>query len=221
MKWLNKINRNIRKKLDRWVNKSNSPEKILEIATTQIENELINMRGALAEAIASHKFSERQLLHYESLSDKLYQKAELAISQNNDSLARKSLMNRQSYQKQAYDIRTELESQQIMIQELKRKLRVLESKGQEVKTKKNIYLARLRSATAKQKLNEILNDFEEDSSNNLFEIIDNKIMELSIQPEAISIKKEPNILESHSTKLESKNSQARLPHTKSNIENLD
>ena len=72
-----------------------------------------------------------------------------------------------------------------------------------------------------QKLNEILNDFEEDSSNNLFEIIDNKIMELSIQPEAISIKKEPNILESHSTKLESKNSQARLPHTKSNIENLD
>ena len=46
-------------------------------------------------------------------------------------------------------------------------------------------------------------------------------MELSIQPEAISIKKEPNILESHSTKLESKNSQARLPHTKSNIENLD
>ena len=137
------------------------------------------------------------------------------------SLARKSLMNRQSYQKQAYDIKTELESQQIMIQELKRKLRVLESKGQEVKTKKNIYLARLRSATAKQKLNEILNDFEEDSSNNLFEIIDNKIMELSIQPEAISIKKEPNILESHSTKLESKNSQARLPHTKSNIENLD
>lgn len=221
MKWLNKINRNIRKKLDRWVNKSNSPEKILEIATTQIENELINMRGALAEAIASHKFSERQLLHYESLSDKLYQKAELAISQNNDSLARKSLMNRQSYQKQAYDIKTELESQQIMIQGLKRKLRVLESKGQEVKTKKNIYLARLRSATAKQKLNEILNDFEEDSSNNLFEIIDNKIMELSIQPEAISIKKEPNILESHSTKLESKNSQARLPHTKSNIENLD
>ena len=113
-----------------------------------------------------------------------------------------------------------------MIQELKRKLLVLESKGQEVKTKKNIYLARLRSATAKQKLNEILNDFEEDSSNNLFEIIDNKIMELSIQPEAISIKKEPNIkepniLESHSTKLESKNSQARLPHTKSNIENLD
>merc|ERR1712070_1340490 len=133
-------------------------------ATMQMENELMNMRGALAETIASYKFSERQLSHYENLSNRLYQKAELAISQDNDSLAKKLLIDRQSYQKQNHNIKTELEGQKVMIQELKEKLRVLENKGQEVKTKKN--------------LSEILNNFEENSPNNLLEIIDNNIMKL-------------------------------------------
>ena len=195
MKWFRKVGLNIKKRMDRWTNKLNSPEKILEMATMQMENELINMRGALAETIASYKFSERQLSHYENLSNRLYQKAELAISQDNDSLAKKLLIDRQSYQKQNHNIKTELEGQKVMIQELKEKLRVLENKGQEVKTKKNIYLARLRSANATKNLSEILNNFEENSPNNLLEIIDNNIMKLEAGSGSaiINIKKEPDI----------------------------
>ncbi len=222
MKWFRKVSRNIKRRLDRWTNKLNTPEKILEIAIMQIENELINMRGALAEAVASHKFSERQLSHYEILSDRLYQKAELAISQNNDSLAKKSLMDRQSYQKQSYSIKTELESQKVMIQELKEKLRLLENKAQEVRTKKNIYLARLRSATATKNFNNILNDFEENSSNNLFEILDNNIMELEAESTMINMGKEPDILERQFIKLKKNESvQGKLSELQSGTEKLD
>ncbi len=201
MGWLERVSRLVRSQINSLVTEAEDPEKLLEDAIAQMERELIAMRRALAEAIATHKSAERQLSRYENAANKWYERAELAISKGHESLAREALVNRQSYQQQANSIQTQLDQQNEIIQKLKNELRQLEHKEREAKAKKSLYLARLSSAMASQKLHEVLGNFDPHSSDNLFERIDNQILELEAQSEIMG--KIPDPLEKKFIELES------------------
>ncbi|NJK53160.1 MAG: PspA/IM30 family protein, partial [Leptolyngbyaceae cyanobacterium SU_3_3] len=62
----------------------------------------------------------------------------------------------------------------------------LESKISEAKTKKDLYIARARSAKASQQLNEMLGGVGAGSAMNAFERMEEKVMQLEAQSEAIA-----------------------------------
>ncbi len=186
MGWFERVSRIVRSHLNSLVREAEDPETLLEEAIAKIEQELIAMRRALAEAIATHKSAERQLLRYQNAAAKWYERAEMAISKGNETLAREALVNRQSYQQQGDSLQRQLNEQNEIIQRLKNELRQVEHKEREAKAKKNLYLARLRSAMASQKLYEILGEFDPYGSDNLFERIDNYILELETQSATVS-----------------------------------
>lgn len=136
MGWLERVSRVVRSQINSLVTEAEDPEKLLEDAIAEMERELIAMRRALAEAIATHKSAERQLSRYENAGNKWYERAELAISKGNESLAREALVNRQSYQQQANSIQNQLDQQNEIIQKLKNELRQLEHKEREAKAQK-------------------------------------------------------------------------------------
>ncbi|MGK7942374.1 MAG: PspA/IM30 family protein [Crocosphaera sp.] len=217
MGWFDRISLILRSHFNSLVREAEDPEQLLEEAIAKIEQELIAMRRALAEAIATHKSAERQLCRYENAAAKWYERAELAISKGNEALAREALVNRQSYQQQADSLQGQLSQQNEIIQRLKNELRQVEHKEREAKAKKNLYLARLRSAMASQKLHEILGEFDPYGSDNLFERIDNYILELETQSVSITQLSDP--LEKQFAELESgkkvENELAKLKHKKS------
>ncbi|MDJ0510364.1 MAG: PspA/IM30 family protein [Crocosphaera sp.] len=231
MGWFERVSRIVRGHLDSLVSEAEDPEKLLEEALAKIEQELIAMRRALAEAIATHKSAERQLFRYENAAAKWYERAELAITKGNESLAREALVNRQSYQQQADSLQSQLTQQNEIIQKLKNELRQVEHKEREAKAKKSLYLARLRSAMASQKLHEVLGGFDTYGSDNLFERIDNYIIELETQSATITHLADPvekkfaelesgKKVENELAKLKHKQSQGEIEELQSKLDNL-
>jgi phage shock protein A len=156
-----------------------------------MELELIEMRRALAEAIATHKSSERQLAAQQIAAQKWYERAQLAIDKGNENLAREALEHRQAYQHHIQVLEQSLAEHQPVIRRLKGDLQTLERKYSEVKAKKSLYLARLKSAAAAQKLQEMMGGMDHLSVSSLFERLENKVLELEAQSDLTSFINDP------------------------------
>ncbi len=188
---LDRIGIVIRAQLNSVSNEVQDPEKVLEEMTSQMELELIAMRRALAEAIATHKSMERQGAAHQINAKKWYERAQLAIDKGNEALAKEALTNRQSYLSNSQSIETHLAEHSQIIQRVKQELQTLERKYGEVRAKKSLYLARLRSAVATQKLQEIMGNFENTSTSSAFDRMESKILELEAENELLTQSRDP------------------------------
>ncbi|MGQ4650542.1 PspA/IM30 family protein [Lyngbya aestuarii] len=182
---IDRILRVIRANLNSLVGQAEDPEKILEQAVTDMQQDLIQMRQAVAQAIASQKRTERQASQAQSTADEWYNRAQLALSKGNEELAREALSRRKSYQETAKALTSQLSQQAEIVNKLKQNMRSLESKISEAKTKKDFYIARARSAQASQKINEMLGNVGNSSALGAFEQMEEKVMQLEAQSEAL------------------------------------
>ncbi|KAJ0577511.1 hypothetical protein HanIR_Chr05g0236811 [Helianthus annuus] len=73
------------------------PEKILEQAVTEMNDDLIKMRQATAQVLASQKRLENKYKAAEQASEDWYKRAQLALSKGDEDLAREALKRRKSY----------------------------------------------------------------------------------------------------------------------------
>jgi phage shock protein A len=78
-----------------------------------------------------------------------------------------------------------LSQQSGVVTKLKENMRTLESKISEAKTKKDLYIARARSAQASQKIQEMLGNVSTGSAMGAFERMEEKVMQLEAQSEAL------------------------------------
>jgi phage shock protein A len=92
---------------------------------------------------------------------------------------------KKSYQETATGLRNQLDQQNQVVDDLKKKLRTLENKISEAKTKKDMYIARARTAKASEQLNQMLNRNQTGSALEAFERMEEQVMELEARSEAI------------------------------------
>jgi phage shock protein A len=163
------------------------PEKILEQAVLEMQENLVQLRQAVAQAIATQKRTERQMAHNESTAQEWYRRAQLALQQGNENLAREALTKRRAYQETAQDLANQIEQQNTIVARLKKDMRTLEQKMSEAKTKKDMYIARARSAEASYKLQEMLGGTSGIDNIKAFERMEEKVLQLEAQTEAISV----------------------------------
>jgi phage shock protein A len=183
---IDRILRVIRANLNHLIGQAEDPEKVLEQTVTDMQEDLIHLRQAVAQAIATQKRTERQSNQAQVTADEWYSRAQLALQQENEALAREALTKRKFYQDTATGMRAQLEQQSIVVGKLKKDMQILESKIAEVKTKKDLYIARARSAQASQRINEMLGGINTTGSLNAFERMEEKVLQLEAQSAAIS-----------------------------------
>lgn len=183
---IDRILRVFRANLNSLIGQAEDPEKILEQAVEDMQQDLIQLRQAVAQAIATQKRTERQAAQAETTAQEWYNRAQLALSNGDDNLAREALTRRKSYQETAKAMRDQLVQQSSVVTKLKDNMRTLESKISEAKTKKDLYIARARSAQASQKINEMLGNTGTGSALTAFERMEEKVMQLEAQSEAIA-----------------------------------
>ncbi|BFM40590.1 PspA/IM30 family protein [Synechocystis sp. LKSZ1] len=194
------MGRLLRSQLNQFHQKLEDPEVLLEEMTAQMELELIELRRALAEAIAVSKSTERQRLAQQGIAQRWYERAQLALDKDNEGLAREALQHWQNYQMQETSLATALTEQQQVIGKIRADLLALEQKYFAIKTQKSLYLARLKAAIAAQKLVEITSQNRSDGVSHLFEQIELKILEMEAQGELVT--NQPDPLESQFRYLE-------------------
>jgi phage shock protein A len=183
---IDRILRVIRANLNALIGQAEDPEKILEQTVTDMQEDLVQLRQAVAQAIATQKRTERQAHQAKSTSEEWHRRAQLALQQGNEALAREALTRRKSYQETAEAMSAQVEQQSTVVTRLKKDMQTLESKISEARTKKDMYIARARSAQATQRLNEMLGGVNTSSSLTAFERMEEKVLQLEAQSEAIA-----------------------------------
>lgn len=186
MGFLQRLWRIIKANLNSLLQKTEDPEKILEQAVSDMQEDLVKLRQAVAQAIASQKRTERQANQAKNTAEEWKKRAQLALEKGNEELAREALTRRQNYQQTADTLGEQLDQQNQVIDKLKADMRKLESKISEAKNKKDMYIARARSAEATQRVSEFMQGVNTGSSLSAFEQMEERVTEMEATAEASS-----------------------------------
>jgi phage shock protein A len=181
-----RIWRVIRANLNSLVSSAEDPEKILEQAVLDMQEDLIQLRQAVAQAIATQKRTERQQAQAQTTADEWFRRAQLALQKGDDNLAREALTRRKSYQDTAESMKAQLEQQSSVVTQLRQNMMKLESKISEAKTKKDLYIARARSAKASQQINDMMGRVGTGSAMQAFERMEEKVLQMEAQADAVA-----------------------------------
>ncbi|PKA54750.1 putative membrane-associated 30 kDa protein, chloroplastic [Apostasia shenzhenica] len=162
------------------------PEKILDQAVLEMNNDLIKMRQATAQVLASQKRLENKYKVAQQASDDWYRRAQLALEKGDEELAREALKRRKSNADNANSLRAQLDQQKGVVDNLVSNTRLLESKIQEARSKKDTLKARAQSAKTATKVNEMLGNVNTSGALAAFEKMEEKVMAMESQAEALN-----------------------------------
>ncbi|MDV3002395.1 MAG: Phage shock protein A [Chroococcopsis gigantea SAG 12.99] len=173
---IDRLGRVIRAGVNNLVGGAEDPEKVLEEAVSQMEQHLIGMRQALAEAIATQKRTDRQIQQHQKLATTWHERARTAMGNDNESLAREALSQWQTHQNHLEPLQKGSQQHGEVIKKLKQELLTIERKYIQIKAQKSLYVARLQSASASQKAREIIGEIEGVNAGGVFEKIEAKVL---------------------------------------------
>ncbi|CAB4263788.1 unnamed protein product [Prunus armeniaca] len=171
------------------------PEKILEQAVLEMNDDLTKMRHShstidytyslCVKVLASQKRLENKYKAAEQASEDWYRKAQLALQKGEEDLAREALKRRKSFADNANTLKAQLDQQKGVVDNLVSNTRLLESKIQEARSKKDTLKARAQSAKTATKVSEMVGNVNTSSALSAFEKMEEKVLAMESQAEAI------------------------------------
>lgn len=179
-----RISRVVRANLNDVVSKAEDPEKILEQSIIDMQEDLIQLRQAVAQAIASQKRTEQQYNQNQSNANSWQQRAQLALQKGDETLAREALVRKKTYAETASQLKTQLDSQTQQVDQLKRSLIAIEGKISEAKTKKNMLKARAQAAKAQEQLQSTVSSIGTGTAMAAFERMEEKVLNMEARAQA-------------------------------------
>jgi phage shock protein A len=146
MALLDRVTTLIKANLNDLVDKAEDPEKLLKQLLLDMQNQFMQVKTQVAIAIADqHLLEKKQQESLEAQKDWL-RKAELAVSKNEESLARVALERSLTYEEAAKNFAQQIEDQAHQVQILRDALHRLEQKMTETKSKTEVLIAQHRRA---------------------------------------------------------------------------
>jgi len=179
-----RLSRVVRANLNDMVSKAEDPEKILDQAIIDMQEDLVQLRQAVAKAIATQKRTEQQYNKNQTEANNWQQRAQLALQKGDENLAREALVRKKSNAEVAGTLKAQLEQQTTQVDTLKRNLIALESKISEAKTKKDMLKARVSAAKANEQLQSTIGRMGTSSAMGAFERMEDKVLEMEARTQA-------------------------------------
>lgn len=179
-----RIGRVIKANLNDLVNKAEDPEKILEQSIIDMQEDLVQLRQAVATAIATQKRSQKQYEQAQNEANTWQQRAMLALQKGDEDLARQALQRKKTNADTAESIKSQLDAQTAQVDTLKRNLIGLESKISEAKTKKNMLKARAQAAKANEQLQNTIGNLNTGGSMAAFDRMEEKVLQMEARSQA-------------------------------------
>jgi len=171
-----RIKRVVSANLNDLVNKAEDPEKMLEQAILEMQEDLVQLRQGVAQAIAAQKRTEKQYSDAQNEINKWQRNAQLALQKGDENLARQALERKKTYNETSTALKASLDQQSTQVETLKRNLIQLESKISEAKTKKEMLKARITTAKAQEQLQGMVRGMNTSSAMAAFERMEEKVL---------------------------------------------
>jgi phage shock protein A len=179
-----RVSRVVRSNLNAAVSAAEDPEKILEQALIDMQEDLVQLRQAVAGAIASQKRMQQQYNQSQSEANNWQQRAQLALQKGDENLAREALNRKKVQADTATSLKTQLDQQTTQVDSLKRNLIALEGKISEAKTKKDMLRARASAAKANEQLQGTMGRLGTGSAMGAFERMEDKVLQMEARSQA-------------------------------------
>ena len=170
-----RLSRVVRANLNDLVSQAEDPEKVLEQAVIDMQEDLVQLRQAVARTIAEQKRTEQRYNSDTTEAGKWEQRAKLALTKGDENLAKEALTRKKTFSDTAATLKAQLEQQTVQVESLRRNLVALEGKISEAKTKKNMLQARSKAAKANEELQKTLGGIGTSSAMGAFERMENKL----------------------------------------------
>lgn len=179
-----RVSRLLRANINDAISKAEDPEKILEQAIIDMQEDLVQLRQAVATAIASQKRTQQQQSQAQSEADNWQRRAQLALQKGDEGLAREALSRKKVQAETATALKTQLDQQTATVDTLKRNLIALEGKISEAKTKKDMLKARASAAKANEQLQKTVGNLGTSSAMGAFERMEEKVLQMEARSQA-------------------------------------
>lgn len=178
---MDRVGRVVRAQVTHWVSQAEDPERILEQTVQDMQSDVVELRQAVAQAVATLKRTERQLVQADANASEWQRRAFMAGENGQEGLAKEALAKRQGYITTAEALASQIVKQRQLIDQLKQNMRLLDSKLGDAKTKKDMYVARARSAAATNRMNDLLERTNPEGSGAVFDRMEEKILTMEAQ----------------------------------------
>ena len=194
--------------------KMEDPEKVLEQAVNDMQEDLIKMRQASAQVMASQKQLEKKEQAARETADEWYRRAQLALEKGDEELDKEALKRRKSYQENEEQLGSQLGAQRQATEQLIANTRVLESKLAEAKSKKDTLKARAASAKTSKQITDMVSGLETSNAYVAFEKMEEKVMAMESEAEAAGLLAAPDSVENKFKALEGDSLDSELAELK-------
>ncbi|ALF52818.1 membrane protein [Nostoc piscinale CENA21] len=171
-----RIKRVVSANINDLVNKAEDPEKMLEQAVLEMQEDLVQLKQGVAQAIAAQKRTEKQYNDNLNEVNKWQRNAQLALQKGDENLARQALERKKTFSETVTALKASLDQQVAQVETLKRNLIQLESKISEAKTKKEMLKARITTAKAQEQLEGMVRGMNSSSAMAAFERMEEKVL---------------------------------------------
>lgn len=179
-----RLSRVVRANLNDIVSKAEDPEKVLEQAIIDMGEDLVQLRQAVARAIATQKRTEQQYNKNQTDANGWQSRAQLALQKGDENLAREALVRKKTSADTAAQLKSQLDQQVSQVDTLKRNLIALESKISEAKTKKDMLKSRAAAAKANEQLQSTISGLNTGSAMSAFERMEEKVLMMEAKSQA-------------------------------------
>jgi phage shock protein A len=149
---LDRMTRLLRANVNDMIDRAEDPEKMLDQLIREMNDQMHMARGQVAAMIAQEKELQMDYDQSARMASEWDRKAELAVTQGKDDLAREALRRKRDNDEHAQVYASNLQSQQEMVSKLKMQLQQLEAKYESARANRDVLIARQRRAEAVQKV---------------------------------------------------------------------
>jgi len=156
---MDRLSRLLRANVNDALDRAEDPEKMLNQILRDMQDNIQTAREQVASMIAQEKLLDADLHEAQKLSGEWQEKARRAVAAGKDDLAREALRRKHDNDENARVYLTQHEAQTQTVQNLKKQLRLLESKYSTTLSHRDSLIARQRRARATQKVTETMSTF--------------------------------------------------------------
>ena len=175
MALLERVSTLIRANLNDLVDKAEDPEKMIKQVILDMENQLLQVKTQVAISIADQHVLEKKLKENEDNDGQWMRRADMALDQHDDKLARTSVERAMTYRSTAESFRQQVEDQKTQVENLKGALTKLQQKLVEAQAKSDMLIAQHRRSRALGKATQAGLNMGDQSKTAAFDRMKNKV----------------------------------------------
>jgi len=169
MGFFDRLSTLIRSNLNDLISRAENPEKMLNQLILDMRSQLAKAKQQVASAIADEKRLASQAEQEKKLAEEWEKRAELAVREGRDDLAKQALLRYNEHGQGAVQLQETWVKHRTETEKLKLSLRQLNDKIEEAKRKKNILIARAKRAEAHKHIQETMSGMSDKSAFETFE----------------------------------------------------